>query len=88
MQACRFTSATGNTRSKALNAIERAFFHRLTLSKASLSGWQAACPGRQRMLVPEDVVFQMGNELLSMGEVGAAVVLSLQMECFAAPWRP
>ena len=57
----------------------------MPLSRASLAGWQKAVPGKMRMSVTEDTALQHADELLTMGEVWAALAVALQLDCYFRP---
>lgn len=51
----------------------------------SLKGWQARCPGRMRLPIPEEMACYVADHLVRRNELDAATPLVLQLEAYLRP---
>ena len=57
----------------------------LPISKQSLSGWRKQNPGRMRMPVPEEFVFDVATLALEEGQLEIALVMAIQLDGYLRP---
>ena len=57
----------------------------LVISKASLAGWRKTSPGKMRMPVPEEFLFDAGVLALDEDRLDIAVAITLQLDAYLRP---
>eukprot|EP00435_Cladocopium_sp_Y103_P040010 s704_g10.t2 len=59
--------------------------HFLCLSKESLAGWRKQQPGRSRLPMPEECVFDVARAMMDSGHLDLAMAVVLQFHCYLRP---
>jgi len=59
--------------------------HFLCRSKDSLAGWRKQQPGRSRLPMPEECIFDVARAVLNAGHLDLAMAMVLQYHCYLRP---
>ena len=59
--------------------------HFLCRAKDSLAGWRKEKPGRSRLPMPEECIFDVANDILDQGRTDVAMAMILQYHCYLRP---
>lgn len=57
----------------------------LSQSMCTLKGWQARCPGRMRLPIPEELAYQVAVFLLRKGDRESATAMVMQLDAYLRP---